>query len=88
MMSPRLDGGSSASRRKSPEFHTCQVHALKLSKEFIMSYLQSINENLKLENWFIEFWVQTIISYQLHEPQTLTSLFDHFFGSVTFFQVL
>ena len=54
-----------------------------------MSYLQSINEDLKLESSFYRLLGTNYkITYQLHEPQTLTSLFDHFFGSVAFFQVL
>ena len=89
MMPARLSLRSLASRRKSPEFHICQVHAFEPSKKFIMSYLQSINENLKLESSFYRLLGTNFeITYQLHEPQTLATLFDHFFGSVAFFQVL
>ena len=88
-MSARLSRRTLASRRKSLEYHTCQVHAFEPSKKFIMSYLQSINEDLKLESSFYRLLGTNYkITYQLHEPQTLTSLFDHFFGSVAFFQVL
>ena len=42
-----------------------------------MSYLQSINEDLKLESSFYRLLGTNYkITYQLHEPQTLTTLFD------------